>query len=261
MSIYDSHTHPNLSPLSNRLEEIIDDCKNNNIYFNVVGVDIESSKKAIDIANKYSQWVKACIAIHPNDVQNFNLLESEKILNQLCIENKNVISAIGECGLDFYYSKNFMDVQYKFLLMQTQLAKKHLLPIMFHVRNAHMEIIDFIKKEKINVPIIIHCFSENLKLAQEFITLRSKFNIYLSIPGIVTFKNAIDLQNAVKIIPLDMLLVETDAPWLTPTPFRGKENKPLYSKHTIEKIANLKNISFEEVKQKTFKNAMELFRK
>lgn len=261
MSIYDTHAHPNLEPLLIKTDEIIKDCKENDLYLNVVGTDLISSAKAISLAKKYPKWLKACIAIHPNDVQNFDFEKSKEALMSMCKENLNHIVAIGECGLDFYYTTQYKKLQYEYLIMQMDIAVNFNLPLMLHVRNAYKEIIDFLKTYKPNVPIIIHCFSGNLEDANALLKLKNEFKIFLSIPGIVTFKNAINLQKAIEVIPLENLLVETDSPWLAPMPFRGQENKPLYVKKTIEKIAQLKNLSYETIANCTFKNASQLFLK
>lgn len=258
---YDSHAHPNIEPLFNELDEIILEAKNNKLKFNIVGIDLETSKTAIRIAKNNLAFIKACIGIHPNDVQKFDYEIAKNELKKLCDENLNVISAIGECGLDFYYSIEHKDLQYKFLKMQMNLAIKKNIPLMLHVRNAHIEMINFLKEYKPNIPIIFHCFSENIEIAWKLINLRNILNIYLSIPGIVTFKNALELQEAVKIIPLNMMLVETDSPWLTPVPHRGKMNRPLYVKYTIDKIAKLKQKNSSEVAFVTYENAIKIFRK
>lgn len=259
MKIYDSHCHPNLEPLSDKFDEIILDAKENNLFMNVVGVDLNSSIKAVEIAKKYPDYFAACIAIHPNDVQSFDYDLAKKELYSICEKNLDYISAIGECGLDFYYSVEHKDNQYKFLKMQTELAIKYNLPLMLHVRNAHLEIIDYLKNEKLNISVIFHCFSENVEIAKKILELSKTTEIYFSIPGIVTFKNAKALQEAIKIIPLDMMLSETDSPWLAPEPYRGKMNKPLYVLEVIKKIAFLKNIDLQTVADKVYSNAKKIF--
>lgn len=259
MKIYDSHCHPNLEPLSNKFDEIILDAKENNLFMNVVGVDLASSIKAVEIARDHPNYFSACIAIHPNDVQSVDYDLASKELDNICKKNLDYISAIGECGLDFYYSVEHKEKQYKFLKMQTKLAIKYNLPLMLHVRNAHLEMIDYLKNEKLKIPVIFHCFSENTEIAKKILELTKNTEIYFSIPGIVTFKNAKELQEAIKIIPLDIMLCETDSPWLAPEPYRGKMNKPLYVLEVIKKIAFLKNIDFQKAASTIYENAKKLF--
>lgn len=261
IKLYDTHAHPNLEPLLNCLDEILSESNENELFFNVVGVDLESSEKAIQIAQRASARVKACIAIHPNDVQKFDLNQAKSELNNMCENYINVISAIGECGLDFYYTKEFTDIQYQFLDMHVELANKFNLPLMLHVRNAHNEMVEYIKKKKIDNPIIFHCFSENREIAKKILKIADSQTIYFSIPGIVTFKNATALQDAISEIPLEKMVVETDSPWLAPMPYRGKMNRPIYVKHTVQKIAEIKNTDYKKVAEITFNNAMNLFRK
>lgn len=259
MKFYDSHCHPNINPLSDKFDEIILDAKENDLFMNVVGVDLESSTKAVEIAKEYPNYFSACIAIHPNDVQLVDYDLAAKELDNICKKNLDYISAIGECGLDFYYSIEHKEKQYKFLKMHTQLAVKYNLPLMLHVRNAHLEMIDYLTNEKLKIPVIFHCFSENTEIAQKILELTKNTEIYFSIPGIVTFKNAKELQEAIKIIPLNIMLSETDSPWLAPEPYRGKMNKPLYVLEVIRKIAFLKNVDFDKAANIICNNSKKLF--
>ncbi|WP_027119755.1 TatD family hydrolase [[Mycoplasma] testudinis] len=260
MRLYDTHCHLMVDPLSNVNEEVFQEAKEKEMLMNVVGFDLASSKKAIEYSLNYD-FIKACVAIHPNDVQTHNYEEVEKTFRLWCHQYQNQIVAIGECGLDFHYTKKYVDLEYKFLLMQMQIALDFKLPLMLHIRDAHYEIIDFLKLHKPSVPIIFHCFSEGVEISNKILSELKELNFYFSIPGIVTFKNAVPFQEAVKILPLEKLMVETDSPWLTPAPFRGKTNKPSYVEYTIKQIGLLKNLNPEIVAETTFKNACKIFLK
>lgn len=259
MQLYDSHCHPNLDNLADQLTDILSTARANKMRFNVVGVDLQSSKRAVEIAAANKDVCRACVAIHPNDVQLFNYDEAKVTLTQLVAQNPNVVTGIGECGLDFHYSKKYVDLQYQFLEMQAQLAEQFQLPLMLHIRDAHDEAVTWLKKRQLTVPVVFHCFSETPEVANTILTELANQEVYLSIPGIVTFQNAKGLQAAVKLIPLSKMLVETDAPWLTPMPYRGKQNKPIYVQHTVSAIAQLINEDPEVVATATFKNATKLF--
>ncbi|MDC4183194.1 TatD family hydrolase [Mycoplasma bradburyae] len=256
---YDTHCHVNSPELFDKSDKLIKDFDNEHIYINVVGTCLEDSVLADQIAKKYPNC-SACLAIHPNDVEKHDINVVKMKFEELLSNPKNKIVAIGECGLDFYYTDEYKELQYEFLDMHLELANKYKKPLMLHIRNAHQEIVDYLNAKQVLVPIIFHCFSQDLKTFNLIENLLKNIKKYYSIPGIVTFKNAKALQEVIPLIKNDELLVETDAPYLTPHPFRGKENNSLYLKYTIEKIAELKNMSFEQVQQLIFNNAFNLFK-
>lgn len=252
---YDTHSHLNMEEYQDELKDCIKNLEINNTFTNCVGCDLKSSIKAVELANQYPNLMKACVGVHPNEVENY--LNDDLIfkkLDELIAKNRNSIVAIGEIGLDFYYSDKFKKEQEIFCNRQIELGIKYNLPIMFHLRNAFDEIKPIIEKYQ-NIKKLIHCFSSNLNEANFYLSK----NCYISIPGIVTFKNATSLQEAVKEIDLNKLVVETDSPYLTPVPFRGKKNYPHYVKHTVEFIAKIKELPISEVEKKVLQNAKEFF--
>lgn len=252
---YDTHSHLNMEEYENEISDCIKNLEINNTFTNCVGCDFPSSVKAVELAKKYPNLMKACVGIHPNEIQEYlkdNLIFEK--LDNLIFENREHIVGIGEIGLDFYYSEKFKNEQKIFCIKQIELGIKYNLPIMFHLRNAFDEIKPIIEKYK-NIKKLIHCFSSNLNEANYYLSKEC----LISIPGIITFKNAINLQEAVKEIDLDKLVVETDSPYLTPVPFRGKKNYPHYVKYTVEFIAQIKKISVSEVEKKVLQNAKDFF--
>ncbi|WP_027122264.1 TatD family hydrolase [[Mycoplasma] imitans] len=257
--LYDTHCHVNCWQLFPKSDELLKAFDQENIYINVVGTSLEDSVLADKITREYN-CCSACIAVHPNDVQDHNLEEVRAAFEKLLSAPNNKIVGIGECGLDFYYTDKYKDVQYKFLDMHLDLANKYNKPLMLHIRNAHKEIVEYLKNKEISVPIIFHCFSQDVETYKLLEQLPANITRYYSIPGVVTFKNAKALQEVIPLIKNEQLLVETDAPYLTPHPFRGKENNSLYLKYTVDKIAELKNVSVEQIQQLTFDNAFNLFK-
>lgn len=257
--LYDTHCHVNIEQLFPKHDELLKAFDQENIYINVVGTTLEDSVLANDITKKYNNC-SACIAVHPNDVQQHNLEEVKTTFEQMLSTPNNKIVGIGECGLDFYYTDQYKAIQYQFLDMHLELANKYKKPLMLHIRNAHKELVEYLNNKEILVPIIFHCFSQDIETYQLLEQLPTKIIRFYSIPGVVTFKNAKALQEVIPLIKNEQLLVETDAPFLTPHPFRGKENNSLYLKYTIEKIAELKNVSVDQIKQLTFDNAYNLFK-
>lgn len=244
----DTHVHLNDEIFKDNLEEIIKQANNNGINkMIVIGYDYKSSLRAIEIAEKYDN-IYAIIGLHPSNVleeTDFNLLWLKKLIN-----NKKVIG-IGEIGIDLYWTKDTKDLQIEFFEKQLSIAFEHNLPISIHTRDAIELTYQILSKNKYKG--IIHCFSGSLEMANKFI----KLGYLLGIGGVVTFKNT-NLKEVVKNIPIENIVSETDSPYLAPTPFRGKTNKPEYIKIIVEEIAKIKELSLEQVEKQINNNVYNL---
>lgn len=218
-----------------------------------IGIDLESSRAAVQLATRHEN-VYASVGIHPHHARNAGA-ETYAILAELAGQPK--VIGYGEIGIDLFKDYAPVDIQTKVFKEQLALAKELDLPVIIHDRDAHDSILKIVQ-ESGPYPAggVIHCFSGNTTVARQFLD----FGFYLSIPGVVTFKKAIELQEAVAYIPLDRLLVETDGPFLAPEPWRGKRNEPAYTLYTAEKIAKLKGISLDDVARQTTKNITALFK-
>ena len=198
--------------------------------------------------------VYAILGVHPHNAKEIDD-RTYPILKELCQNEK--VKAYGEIGLDFFRNLSPREVQIRRFREQIALARELHLPIVVHDRDAHEETLDILKSEKAEVyGGIIHCFSGDYRMAKECLDM----GFYISVPGTITFKNAGEFQEIVKKLPLESLLIETDAPFLAPIPFRGKRNEPGFVRHTAQKIAELKKISFEKVAEVTTANALRVFR-
>ena len=247
----DTHTHINMiegletsQVISNAIEYGVDKI----IVPSAYPKDIE---QVMELVNNYDN-VYGMLGVHPTEVKDWtdDLIEKIKEYSK----NKKIV-AIGEIGLDYYWDKSFNDLQKEVFIKQIKLANELNLPISIHDREAHKDTYDILKEYNKGSKIVLHCFSGSLEFAKECI----KEGWYLGLGGVVTFKNAIKMKEVATNIPLEKLLIETDAPYLTPVPYRGKENQPAYVKFVAEEIAKLKNISFEEVDKITTQNAKEVF--
>jgi TatD DNase family protein len=216
------------------------------------GYNVDASKEAVRIAQDYD-WIYATCGISPNDTEDFSDEKIEEI-KKLAIENKVV--AIGEIGLDYYWNKNNKDLQKKIFEKQLEIANLLKLPIVIHKRDAWQETLEILRKIPVEKKGIFHCCPLNQELIKEAV----KLGFYISFSGNVTFKNA-KSEPCIKLVPIDKILIETDAPYLTPEPHRGKVNEPKYTHYVAQKIAELKNISVEEVYNTTTNNAYTLFKK
>ena len=220
-------------------------------YMLNVSVNLETVQQVIDTANQFPN-VYASVGLHPS-VKN-NLPDKDALL--ALIAQPKVV-AIGETGLDYHYNteEDFEVMQDSFRL-HIQLARATKKPLIIHTRDAREDTLKILRDECAQeVGGVMHCFTESLDMALAAIEL----GFYISFSGIITFKNAIELQDVVKHVPLDRLLIETDAPYLTPVPFRGKPNQPKYVHYVAEKVAELKGVSFDEVARATSENFMRLF--
>ena len=247
----DTHSHIYYKEYKNDLKNVIDSANKNNVKKIIcIGTDIETSYESIEIANKYSE-VYCTVGCHPHEASKMDdndILELEK----MC-ENPKVVG-IGETGLDYYYSHSSPEIQKKRFIDQIELSKSLDLPLVIHNRDSDEDLMKILDNYRPRG--VIHCFSGDTAMAKKAINL----GMLLSFTGIVTFKNS-SLGEVVKEVDLDKIMLETDSPYLTPTPFRGKRNEPKHVKIIANKIAEIKNIPIKKVAEKTTKNALKLFNK
>ena len=217
-----------------------------------VGCCIESSKEVMDIAQKYDS-VYCTIGVHPSDCEKYN----EQIFEEMIKNRHNKVVAIGEIGLDYYWTKDNKEKQKLVFESQLKLAKKYNLPIVIHCRDAYLDTLEILKRNlQLDNGVVMHCYSGSLEFAKELLKLGVKF----SFTGTVTYKNAKNVQEVAKNLPLDSFFFETDSPYLTPTPFRGERNEPKHVAEIYKFVADLRGISFKEMEQIADKNAKEFFK-
>jgi len=253
MELFDTHSHYNDERFKDDLENIIRETYNYGVTkFMCIGYDLESSKKAIEIAEKYD-FIYATVGISPNDLDNNTLLELKEI-KRLAKHPK--VLAIGEIGLDYYWQKENHDFQKEVFIKQIQIANELDKPIVIHTRDAYLDTIDILKNtQKCNNTGIFHCCPLNAELVKDGI----KLGYYISFSGVITFKNA-KPDLVVSQVPLDKLLIETDSPYLTPEPYRGKRNDSRRVLEVAKKISEIKKISIEEVAWITYQNAKKVYK-
>lgn len=254
MMLIDSHAHLEMPEFDRDRDEVIQRAKSQGIgYIITIGIQIPEAEKAIALAMVYD-FIYAAIGIHPHNAHEIDEHTYDKLKN-LAIHPK--VIAFGEIGLDFFRKRSPREVQIKRFRELIQMGKKLRLPLIIHDRDAHKETLTILEEEKgFDWGGVIHCFSGDYEMAKKCLDK----GFYISIPGTITFKNATTLQDLVKKLPLDSLLVETDAPFLAPLPFRGKRNEPSFVKYTAEKIGILKKKGFDEVARQTTENIQRLFK-
>lgn len=251
--LIDTHTHINmLEKIS--IEECIINAEKNGIKKLIISSAYPNDFDIVaELTEKYEN-IYGMLGVHPSEVKDWDDSLIEKI-SDLVSKNKKIV-AIGEIGLDYYWDKSFNDLQKDVFIKQIKLANSLNLPIDIHDRDAHKDTYEILKEYNKTSKVVMHCFSGSKEFAKECI----KEGYYLGIGGVVTFKNAQKLKEVVEEISLENIILETDAPYLTPVPYRGKENQPAYVKYVAEEIAKIKNISIEEVTQKTTENAERIFK-
>lgn len=252
--IIDSHCHIYSEKLKDIKQEILENINRDNQLCICNADSIETSKLCLQLANENFN-IYATVGVHPHEAKTFHkntISQLEKLTN----ENKKIV-AIGEIGLDYYYDFSPRELQKEVLKNQIELASKLNLPCVFHVREATEDFLNIIKEMLHNFSIsgVVHSFSGSIETAKILLN----YGLYIGVNGIITFNNANKMLDVVKFLPLDRILIETDCPYLTPVPFRGKVNRPEYVELVAEKIAQLKNISKEEVINQTTLNAIKLF--
>ena len=254
--LIDSHCHLNkldLTPYDNELDNVVAAAKAVGVETMLcVSTDLETCPEVLACAERY-EHVYASIGVHPNDANEAGLTAEHLI--QLA-QHKKVI-AVGETGLDYYRSEGDLTWQRDAFALHIEVAKQTGKPLIIHTREAQADTIAMMQSEKASeIGGVMHCFTEDVGMAKQCLDL----GFYISLSGIVTFKNAVALQEVVRYVPLDRLLVETDAPYLAPTPHRGKPNYPAYVRLVAEFIAQLRGESFEKIANSTTEKFGRLFR-
>ncbi|WP_129599004.1 TatD family hydrolase [Anaerophilus nitritogenes] len=251
--LFDSHAHLDDPRFDKDRDEIIKRAKDNGISYIVnPGADFETSVRAIEMAKEYDM-VYAAVGVHPHDVKDMDEITLSLLKG---LSKKPKVVAIGEIGLDYHYDHSPRDLQRDWFRRQIHLAKEVKLPIIIHDREANDDVMSILKEEKaFETGVLLHCYSGSKELARQYI----KLGAYISIAGPITFNNARKTVEVVENIPLEYLFVETDSPYLTPIPYRGKRNEMSYVKYVAEKVAQIKGISIEEVAHQTTQNAKKFF--
>ena len=251
MIFFDSHTHLMDEQYDGVRDEIIENARKNNVlYITNIGYNKKTSIEAVRDANKYD-GVYAAVGIHP---ENVNDLDDDFAFIYELVKNPKVV-AIGEIGLDYHYGGD-KEKQKKIFIKQIEIANELGKPVVIHSRDADMDMLEILKNHKIENGFVMHCFSSSTEILKEVL----KLGAYVSIAGPVTFKNARSLIDVAKLVPEDKLLIETDAPYLAPEPFRGKRNEAAYVVSTAQKIADLRECSLEKIAEITTRNAREFYR-
>ena len=242
----DTHAHI-YSEYYDDIDTLTEELKNKNII-HVINASTNNTDiyEVLELSKKYNNFYLAAVGIHPEEIDSYNLDELENIIKS------NKVYEIGEIGLDYHYRDDNKEEQKELFIKQINLAKKYNLPVVVHTRDSIQDCFDVLKNS--NVKGVIHCFSGSIEMAKEFI----KYGYKLGIGGVLTFKNS-KLYQVIEKIDLKDILLETDSPYLSPEPFRGKQNKPSNVYYVAKRISEIKNINIEEVIEVTTKNAIELF--
>ena len=251
MIFFDSHAHLCDEAFDEDREEVIQKCFDSDVKFiTEIGYSEQTSRKAVKLANRY-ETIFAVVGAHPDECnKDIDLSYIKKFA-----QNKKVV-AVGEIGLDYHYDNLNKENQKKYFIEQIKIANELNLPISIHSRDADMDMLEILKQNKINAGFIMHCFSSSVEVAKEII----KLDGYISISGTVTFKNAKNVVEVVKIVPENRLLIETDCPYLAPQAYRGQRNDSSYVIETAKKVAELREKTLEEIAKITMENAKRIYR-
>jgi TatD DNase family protein len=277
--LIDTHCHVNFSAYKDDSQEVITRCLEKDIWLINIGSQLSTSLRAVEIAETYEQGVYAVVGLHPIHLYNIEVDESEQDIHfvsrseifdlvayEKLLQSKKVVG-IGEMGIDYFHlpvGENPETVKQKqktVFLEGIHLAQKYNLPYIVHTRpskgtyDAYTDVIAIIKEAKY-FKGVVHCYGGSLEQAKQILDM----GLFISFTGIITFKNAKDLQFIVKELPLEKILIETDSPYLTPEPFRGKRNEPMYVQYVAQRIAELKGVSYDTVANTTTQTAKNLFK-
>lgn len=247
----DSHVHLNSDVLYENLDYYIEKAHKQNVsHMIVIGFDQQTNKRAIEIAEKYPN-IYATVGYHPTEAKSITTDDFDILKTYL---NHDKVVAIGECGLDFHWDKDHEEEQFNVFRTQIELSKETDLPLIIHMRDATEKMFNLLE-EYAPVKGIMHCYTGSAEMAERFLDL----GLHISLGGPVTFKNAKTPKEVARVVPLDKLLIETDAPYLTPHPYRGKQNDSSYIPLIAKEIARIKSLPLEKIAQVTSDNALKLF--
>lgn len=258
--LIDTHAHINfrlgadgeINNSDNEIRELLKDMELNGVKKVIIpSVDTKTMERVVEISEKFEN-VYSMTGIFPTEAKTYNKEIGDKIIT--LSESKKVV-AIGEVGLDYYWDKENAEIQKEVFVKQIKIANELNLPLVIHDREAHKDCFDLLKEHNIGSKVLFHCFSGSPEFMKECV----REGWYIAIGGVVTFKNAVKMKEVAKEIPLEKLVLETDSPYLTPVPFRGKPNKPSYVKYVAEEIAKIRGVNTEEITIATTQNAEEFF--
>lgn len=253
--LFDTHCHLDDEKYNEDRETVIDRMRREDGVGLVmcVGADMESSKRAIALAEKYD-FIYAAVGVHPHDTETMTEADIDTLY---ALAQHEKVKAIGEIGLDYYYENSQRDIQKEWFVRQMRLAHEVGLPVIIHDRDAHGDCMDILKSERVDLTGgVFHCFSGSVEMACEAL----KLGMYISFAGPVTFKNAHKTVDAAREVPLDRIFIETDSPYLAPVPHRGERNDPGKVKYIAEKIAEIRNLEYSEIEKITYENAVKFFK-
>ena len=254
MRIFDTHAHYDDRAFTEDMDELLRDMHEKGVERIVnIGCSMNSSRKIAEMVKEYD-FLYGTVGVHPDDVDNLTEQDLQVLID---LSNQDKILAIGEIGLDYHYDGIDKDNQKRWFVEQLNVAKQEKLSVVIHSRDAAKDTLDIMKAEHAGTTGgVIHCFSYGVEMAREYLNM----GYYIGVGGVVTFKNGRKLKEVVEYTPLDRIVLETDAPYLAPVPFRGKRNCSIYLQYVAEEIAAIKNVPVEQVFEMTFENAEKMYR-
>ncbi len=268
--LFDTHTHVNFSAFKDDSEDVIKRSLDAQTWLVNVGTQLDTSRQTVELAKKYPEGVFAAIGLHPihtyqqmvdEEESHFKTREEKFVAGDYAALLNDKVVAVGECGLDYFRlpdenKEDAIEKQKQAFIAQLHFAQENKLPVIIHCRDAYEDVLELLNAEYKGLPGVIHSFTDTWATAKKFLD----FGFYVAFNGILTFDKTGKLAEVVQNMPSDRILTETDAPYLTPPPFRGKRNEPSYVKYVVEKVAQIKNASTEEIGELTFENARSLFK-
>lgn len=250
--IFDTHAHYDDAQFDSDREELLSSMPDLGVTTIVnVSSTLESCEKCVEFARKYP-YVYAAVGVHPDEV---GALNEETFAEMEALLDNDRVVAVGEIGLDYYWDNESHELQKKWFVRQLELARQHHLPIIIHSREAAADTMEIMKAHAQGLEGVIHCYSYSREQAEEYV----KMGFYIGIGGVLTFKNAKKLKEVAAAIPLERIVLETDCPYLAPEPFRGKRNQSSYIRYVAEKLAEIKEMTVEEVITVTEANAKKMY--
>lgn len=253
MILFDSHCHLEDERFAGETDAVLERMREAGVERCILaGSDMPTCEKIVALTVAYPQ-IYGMVGVHPHEASGFEPMQLDRMADWL---KSDKIVGVGEIGLDYYYDHSPRDVQKNVLRQQLDFAYTLNVPVAFHVRDAHGDMLDLLRARKGSLPAgVLHCFSSSVESAREYLDM----GFYLSFAGPVTFKNAVKLQEVAKYCPLDRLLVETDSPYLAPVPMRGKRNEPAYVSYVAQAVADLRGIDADALAEAAFENTCRLY--